>query len=320
MPTNHDTRSLASGFPIHKSLPCVITPVKNHLQQLNSDYVSDVTSPNHSISHPNDRLEENAGASYMKSLRFTPFICSFCEEGFESELDLEWHEQTQHVTAALSVCTGTLPEKESISKDMSSEIFDCKICRIVFKDESSRNEHVIAHENASIVVNENRRSELESANIFCKDCDYSSSSKENIEAHMKNYHDIANLITKSQTEANNMISEMKSEFRAIFKTISEELNTIKNENLALKQEVFILRQKHETETSVQYIEKATSPKVPMPGAVQSPNIVPEMEIISGPNLSEKEDLVSTETKKVAKSSEYRNVLIVGEGCLQKKKE
>ena len=50
----------------------------------------------------------------------------------------------------------------------------------------------------------------------------------------------------------------------------------------------------------------------MPGAVQSPNIVPEMEIISGPNLSEKEDLVSTETKKVAKSSEYRNVLIVGD--------
>ena len=231
-----------------------------------------VNSEIESLSQTDDNFTATM-RTHSPSPRPVTFECTICASVHISELDLEWHVETEHVTSSSTFWSDTCqPEKESINieavEEICNETFSCMKCEMVLESYIKLNEHLRIHAmycelcsyttlEPSELTEHKQNHHPSHASLRCDQCEYLAESNETMQIHINKYHDAIYLIKEllaKQTESEKVLSELKSDFRTAMQKVTDDLNILKQENVTVKQELFILRQ----------IQGSSVPRTPVP--------------------------------------------------------
>ena len=183
--------------------------------------------------------------------------CIKCEQIFDSLIDLERHDKTEHGTSQVSIpnashyscskCSITFQNQESVTKHMEYHSQEeavgtrtyCDQCDYICVNVADFISHIqTTHENPEL--------------ISCRHCNYKALNKDKLYDHIENDHiEYAMLASvtagqeKMETNFNQFKGELTDVLNKIFNTINkinENQTKIINDQNVIRQELFILRQ------------------------------------------------------------------------------
>ena len=205
-----------------------------------------------------------------------PFKCNICQMSHNSELDLEWHFATNHevnssIVQENNVCQlcdfGAITVDELESHIIRCHAFKCERCDMIFQSMELLQVHRVSiHDNLTFkkcslcdFESENEsilsqhRNTMHSQNgvtLSCSQCEHIALSINDKEDHMQAKHS-QNSVLEQVVLQQSVLSQAFSIFK---EDLTAVLNKIFEDNNAIKQELFIIRQNDPNSKKLQAID------------------------------------------------------------------
>ena len=186
------------------------------------------------------------------------FVCENCGNVCSTVLELEWHNETEHMVENGLTC------------------IECEICNLNFSSVHHFNEHIKSHssrvqcdqcecvfDDVSKFISHLQNTHKKNAELIkCQHCDFRAQNKDALYEHLENEHiEYAMLasVTAGQAEMITKFDQFKGEMCNIINKIIDGQNKIIDDQNIIKQELFILKnQKHNNSVDIKKVEDSVT--------------------------------------------------------------
>ena len=186
------------------------------------------------------------------------FVCENCGNVCSTVLELEWHNETEHMVENGLTC------------------IECEICNLNFSSVHHFNEHIKSHssrvqcdqcecvfDDVSKFISHLQNTHKKKAELInCQHCDFRAQNKDALYEHLENEHiEYAMLasVTAGQAEMITKFDQFKGEMCNIINKIIDGQNKIIDDQNIIKQELFILKnQKHNNSVDIKKVEDSVA--------------------------------------------------------------